>query len=81
MGGAHGQSICAVAINTTAAPVSAANPWTGSSLAIRIPSVRMIFQPPNAVPNPMDKAQETTPIAFCASLAPRLRAINPADSN
>ena len=35
---------------TLAAVVSAAKPWTGSSLTTRVPMVRMIRQPPAAVP-------------------------------
>jgi hypothetical protein len=34
----------------TAAVVSAANPWTGCSFTILWPIVRMIRQPPAAVP-------------------------------
>src|SRR5687768_1650571 len=45
----------------TAEPaVSAANPWTGSSAVIRSPSVRMMRQPPYAVPNAASDAQLRT---------------------
>ncbi len=45
-----------------AVEVSAANPWEGdnSSLPIRSPSVRMILQPPSAVPSPMARAHAMT---------------------
>ena len=41
----------AVANRIVAAVVSAAKPWTGSSLATRWPIVFMIRQPPTAVPS------------------------------
>ena len=42
-----------------AAVVSAANPWTGSSLATRCPIVCMIRQPPTAVPRDSAVAETT----------------------
>ena len=36
-----------------AAPVSAANPWTGCSLVMRDPIVWMIRHPPDSVPRPI----------------------------
>ncbi len=44
---------------TVAAVVSAANPWTGSSSATRWPIVRMIRQPPTAVPGERAVADST----------------------
>ena len=41
----------AVTMRTVAAVVSAAKPWTGSSSTTRWPIVRMIRQPPTAVPS------------------------------
>ena len=41
------------------AVVSAAKPWTGSSLATRWPIVCMIRQPPTAVPSEMAVADTT----------------------
>ena len=42
---------CDAAKMIVAAVVSAAKPWTGSSLTTRWPIVRMIRQPPAAVPS------------------------------
>ena len=42
-----------------AAAVSAAKPWTGCSFTILWPIVRMIFQPPAAVPRAIVIAQRT----------------------
>ncbi len=44
---------------TVAAAVSAANPWTGSSFTTRWPIVRMIRQPPAAVPSEIAPAAST----------------------
>ena len=49
----------AVASRIEAAVVSAAKPWTGSSLATRWPIVRMIRQPPTAVPSDSAVADTT----------------------
>ena len=51
-----GSPMCAVARSTAAAPVSAANPCTGSNFTIPMPSVRTIFHPPTVVPNPIASA-------------------------
>ena len=50
---------CAVASSTVAAVVSAAKPWIGSSSTTRRPIVRMIRQPPTAVPREMALAAIT----------------------
>ncbi len=50
----------AATARTEAAVVSAANPCTGWSLTILWPSVRMMRQPPAAVPAAMVSAQSTT---------------------
>ena len=44
---------------TVAAAVSAAKPFTGFSAVMRMPIVRMIRQPPVAVPRPIARAQTT----------------------
>ena len=44
---------------TVAAAVSAAKPFTGLSAVMRMPMVRMIRQPPVAVPRPIASAQIT----------------------
>ena len=49
----------AVVNRIEAAVVSAAKPWTGSSLATRWPIVRMIRQPPTAVPADSAVAETT----------------------
>ena len=97
-----GMPKCAVPSRISAALVSAAKPCTGSILTMRIPNVRMMRQPPIAVPSPIATAQarmtqvgtstvlmapaETSasvmiPIAFCASLAPWLKAMRLEDSS
>jgi len=64
-----GSPKCAVAKSTVAAPVSAANPCTGSSFVIPIPNVRTILHPPRAVPSPIATAQVTITQVGTSSLA------------
>src|SRR2546425_368840 len=53
-----GMPKCAVPSRIKAALVSAANPWTGSILTMRIPNVLMMRHPPAAVPKPIATAHE-----------------------
>ena len=54
-----GMPRCAVASSTVAAVVSAAKPWIGSSSTTLRPIVRMIRQPPTAVPSEIALAAMT----------------------
>ncbi len=50
----------AATVITVAAPVSAANPCTGSRWVIRMPDVRTTRQPPTIVPRPITSPAERT---------------------
>ena len=59
---------------TVAAAVSAAKPFTGLSAVMRMPMVRMIRQPPIAVPRPMASAAPTMiHSGTCQLLPPQCR--------
>ncbi len=53
-----GIPIRAAPVITSAAPLSAANPWTGSRWVIRSPRVRTTHHPPIIVPSPITTAHE-----------------------
>ena len=61
---------------TMEAEVSAAKPWTGSSLKMRCPMVLTIFQPPMAVPRAMAPAQlSLTQSGTCSVLSAKPKII------